>query len=147
MNKKQFTYTIHFLLLSNLAILSSSHANEPVNPSDSTNMISSSELSQCHEDSKVLDQRSEQLKAESQQLTTMKNELNQLHDDRNTQYTETDFKAQASVNKYNQLNNNLNHLSQQYSVEVKKFNENIKRYTNDTAELIARCHNKNYKKE
>ncbi|MCK5697335.1 MAG: hypothetical protein KAI02_04180 [Gammaproteobacteria bacterium] len=128
-----FTVAIVSILL-----ISTSYANE---------IISASELSKCQKDNDTLIHSGKQLTEQSEQLATMKNEMSQLNNERNAHYAQINFQDQASVDQYNQLNNDLNHLTQQYDSEVKQFNVDVNLYNQHKVDLFNMCDQKKYKKE
>jgi len=145
MNKKTDINFIFILsaCLFNLVVISSSYAD--VQP-DLITLLNSDELSLCMEDEKSLNLRAEELKEQFSQLTIMKNKISQLEQSRNEEYAAIDFHNELSVNKYNQLNNELNQLSKNYTADAEAFNNTVTQYKADAVQLMNKCDNKKFHK-
>ena len=145
MNKKTDINFIFILsaCLFNLVVISSSYAD--VQP-DSTTPLNPDELSLCMEDEKSLNLRAEQLKEQFSQLTIRKNKISQLDQSRNEEYADIDFHNELSVNEYNQLNNELNQLSKNYTADTETFNNAVRQYKAGSVQLMNKCDNKKFHK-
>ncbi len=110
----------------------------------SDGILTQSELSQCNEREQKLSQTAHQLKEHLKKLQTMKNKMTQLEHERAQEYADIDFQSQASVDEYNQTNNQLNQLSKEYTTEAKTLNASVKQYQADIKKLTADCDDKRY---
>jgi len=138
---------LYFACLLNLLVISSSYAEVKSDSQVSDAILTESELSQCHDRTKLLAQTADQLKERSKQLKTLQNNISKLEQDRKQGYTEVDFHSRISVDKYNQFNKQIKQLSQQYTQDAQRFNTAVKQYNADIDHHVAECDDKQYYKK
>ncbi|MCU7938953.1 MAG: hypothetical protein KZQ64_06130 [gamma proteobacterium symbiont of Bathyaustriella thionipta] len=143
MNKIKTMY-LAIICLINLFVISLSYAEEKSTSQTSSEILTSSELSQCQDKTRLLAQTATQLNQYSNQFETQKNEISQLKEDRKQAYSELDFHSQADVDNYNQLNKQLKQLSQMYLSDVESYNAAVERYKADIKQHIIECDDKKY---
>jgi len=138
---------LYFACLLNLLVISSSYAEVKSGSQLSNAILTESELSQCHDRTKLLAQTAEQLKERLKQLKTLQNNISKLEQDREQGYQEVDFHSQISVDKYNQINKQIKQLSQEYTQDAEHFNKAVKQYNADIDHHVAECDDKKYFKK
>ena len=104
------------------------------------------EFQECNKNINFLVETEKQILIQREKLITLQNKINQLVQDRTNISKELDLHNQKSVKQYNQLNNNIHLLSQQFNNDGKIFNQDLKQYQSNKKQLITNCNGKQYYK-
>ncbi|MCK5649042.1 MAG: hypothetical protein KAI22_09195 [Gammaproteobacteria bacterium] len=143
MNKKNHM-RLSFICLVNFLVISSSYAEVKSDAQIAEEILTQSELFECQNNTKSLAQAAQQLKERSEQLMTEKINISELEFNREQMYSGIDFHSQASVDKYNHLNNQIKRLSQTYTADSESYNNAVKQYKTDVERHLLECDNKRY---
>ena len=129
-----------------LCIVTSSTAEMVSNSSVKNKTFTKAEFQECNKNINFLVETEKQILIQREKLITLQNKINQLVQDRTNMNKELDLHNQKSVKQYNQLNNNIHRLSQQFNNDGKIFNQDVKQYQSNKKQLITNCHGKQYYK-
>ena len=129
-----------------LCIVTSSTAEVVSDSSVSNKTFSKAEFQECNENIQLLAKTEKQLNTQRNQLISLQKEITQLVQDRTDMNNKVDLHNQQSVDQYNQLNNDIHQLSQQFYNNGKTFNQDVKQYQADKSQFITNCQGKQYYK-
>ena len=131
---------LFFFGLTALLTLSPAYAEQ-------SEVLSPEELAQCLQRESNLEAIAEQLNTRSAEVQMLNDKLQQLEQQRNREYADIDFHNEASVNAYNQLNQQIKQASELYLNEAEEFNRAVRQYKADVVELESECDQKKYYKK
>lgn len=138
---------LSFICLLNLLLISSSFAEVKSDSQTSNEILTQTELNQCEDETKSLAQIAKQLNERSSQFEVHKKDISQLENDRRQMSSVLDLHSKVSVDKYNQINKQIKHLTQLYITDTESFNDAVRQYKADIEKHKIECDDKQYYKK